>query len=154
MKHQDQPINTAMITMLKACGFEVRLNTVSGQHQVEGTIENAAAFYKLTLAGADAVPALQANSTTSIGSLIYPSTLTADLGEVMGMPNFKCAPLAHGYRDAGLADIPRKAEAEQAFVIDRLVRLVIQHGADWRMHAAADLGKVRAALQAKKEGTA
>jgi len=155
MSHQDQtidqPINTVMVTMLRACGFEVRHNTVSGQHVVEGTIENAAAFYTLTLAGADAAPALQDKSTTSISPLIYPPSLSDDLAEVMGMPNFQCAPLAHGYRDAGLADIPRKAEAEQAFVIDKLVRLVIQHGVDWRVHAVADLDKVREVLQAKKK---
>ena len=54
------------------------------------------------------------------------------------------------YRDAGLADIPHKAEYEQAFGIDKLVRFVILHGADWRKHAAEDLGKVREILLIKK----
>lgn len=84
----------------------------------------------------------------------YPDTLTTDLLDVMGMPNFMCAPIAHAYRDAGLATIAHKAEAEQAFVIDKLVRLVIAHGADWRKHASDELAKVRALLCAKKEGAA
>lgn len=83
----------------------------------------------------------------------YPATLTPDLLEVLGMPNFMCGPIAHAYRDAGLATIPPKAEAEQAFVIDKLVRLIIQHGAAWRTHAHEDLSRVSAALKAKKKGT-
>lgn len=153
MSHQDQaidqPINTAMITMLRACGFEVRYNTVSGQHLVEGTIESATAFYTLTVAGADASWRDAAPST-----LTYPASLTADLAEVMGMPNFRCAPIAHIYRDAGLANIDHKAEAEQAFVIDKLVRFVITHGADWREHAQAELNRVREIYIVKKAAAA
>jgi len=74
MSHQDQtiaqPINTAMITMLKACGFEVRRNIVSGQHLVQGTIENAAALYTLTLAGADAASPPQEVSNDAAAAAI------------------------------------------------------------------------------------
>lgn len=64
MTHQDQtterPINTAMIKMLEACGFQV-LRAPAGDHQlVKGTLESAAAFYKLTVAGADATLAASA----------------------------------------------------------------------------------------------
>lgn len=70
--------------------------------------------------------------------LLYPDTLTDDLQEVLGWPNFRCAPIAHLFRDAG-ADIARKAEAEQAYVLDWLIRLTILHGPDWRAVAAADM---------------
>lgn len=86
------------------------------------------------------------------GQLRYPDTLTEDLKEVLGMPNFRCAPVAHVFRNAGLADIPHKAEAEQAFVIDKLVRFVITHGTEWREHAVAELTQVRNAMEEKISG--
>lgn len=49
----EQPINEAMITMLQACGFAVSLDPL-GDYCVKGGIESAAAFYKLTIAGAEA----------------------------------------------------------------------------------------------------
>jgi hypothetical protein len=88
------------------------------------------------------------------GKLAYPQSLNNDLLDVLGMPNFMCAPIAHAYRDAGRADIPRKAEAEQAFVIDKLVRFVIQHGTAWRQHASEELGEIRDVLQQKQAGAA
>lgn len=216
MTHQDQtieqPINTAMITMLEACGFQVLRAPAGDHHLVKGTLESAAAFYRLTVAGADADAAQQAapvagrepvawlkewdsvgraqtgmrrvdltpdceqwlknmfpkitplytdpapvasaqpdaDEVASASALTYPATLTADLAEIMGMPNFQCAPIAHVYRDAGLANVARKAEAEQAFVIDKLVRFVIAHGADWRKRAQEELNQARAAYVAKK----
>jgi hypothetical protein len=57
MTHTEQIIQHQIYSqlriMLKACGFEVRQNSVTGQYQVEGTIESAAEFFKLTVAGAD-----------------------------------------------------------------------------------------------------
>jgi hypothetical protein len=86
--------------------------------------------------------------------LRYPDTLTEDLKEVLGMPNFQCAPIAHVFRNAGLADIPRKAEAEQAFIIDKLIRFVLAHGTDWRKHAVAELTQARDALVKQTAGEA
>ncbi|MHB9833869.1 hypothetical protein Q8F57_003420 [Paraburkholderia terrae] len=63
-------------------------------------------------------------------ALTYPDELTADLREVLGWPNFRCGPIAHLMRAAG-ADIKRKAEDEQAVVLHWMVKLVLQHGADW-----------------------
>jgi hypothetical protein len=60
----------------------------------------------------------------------FPSELTDDLREVLGWPNFKCAPIAHLMRAAG-ADIKHKAEDEQAAVLHWMVRLVLRHGPDW-----------------------
>lgn len=98
----------------------------------------------------DVIRLLETISAEPKPYLSYPATLTSELMAVLGMPNFQCAPIAHGYRDAGLADIPHKAESEQAYVIDKLVRFVILHGTDWRKHAAEDLGKVREILLIKK----
>ncbi|MFS2113337.1 hypothetical protein [Herbaspirillum frisingense] len=82
----------------------------------------------------------------------FPDALTPDLSYVLGMPNFRCAPFAAVFREAG-HDIPCKAEAEQAFVIHRMVRAVLQHGAGWDAAFAADLRtaahKVKTALAAK-----
>jgi len=91
---------------------------------------------------------------TALAGATYPQSLNNDLLDVLGMPNFICAPIAHAYRDAGQAEIPRKAEAEQAFVIDKLVRFVIQHGTEWRKYASEELGCVRDILQKRKGGAA
>jgi hypothetical protein len=50
---------------------------------------------------------------------------------ILGIPNFQAGPIAHRFR-AGGADIPRKAEAEQAFVLRKMLNLYLQHGAKWR----------------------
>ena len=88
--------------------------------------------------------------------LIFPEELTDELRFVMGRPNFWCGPLAHVFQAAGY-DIPKKAEAEQAFIIHWLVKLVLQHGSEWRTVArieldAADLKAKE--LQAAKEAAA
>ncbi|MBN9357442.1 MAG: hypothetical protein J0I15_13390 [Herbaspirillum huttiense] len=87
----------------------------------------------------------------------FPDALTPELSYALGMPNFRCAPYAAIFRGAG-HDIPRKAEAEQAFVIHRMVRAVLQHGAGWdaafaaELHAAADSAKAAAPAGIQKGG--
>lgn len=136
--------------------------TVRGEHKSiayerTGTAHNALddaisqALHMLKIDAANS-PTPQQNREHT-GALTYPAILTEELKEALGMICFQCAPIAHVYRDAGLADIPAKAEAEQAFVIDMLIRLVIGYGADWRMHAQEDLNRARAIFLAKKEGT-
>ena len=93
------------------------------------------------LEAADAV-ALEGASPSSIEELRFPRELTPVLSEVLGLMNFRTCPLAHAFRDAGRADIPRKVEAEQAFILHWLVTLALQHGADWRKHADATLSEV------------
>lgn len=150
----EQRIYGGLMTVLEACGFQVLRDPTGNHHLVKGTLEGAAAFYKLTVAGADAANPVQSEDVASASALTYPATLTPDLAEIMGMPNFRCAPIAHVYRDAGLANVARKAEAEQAFVIDKLVRFAIAHGADWRKHAQEELNQVRAVYVAKKAAPA
>lgn len=72
----------------------------------------------------------------------FPSELTPELSDVLGLPNFQTTPMAHAFRDAGVADIRRRLEDEQAYVLHWLVTLVLEHGADWRKHAGERLGQV------------
>lgn len=61
--------------------------------------------------------------------------LTDDLREILGRPNFTCAPLAVHLRDCGHTILP-KAEHEQAAVIHWLLTLYIAHGSEWKKKAA------------------
>lgn len=68
----------------------------------------------------------------------YPAEVTPALAQVLGLMNFQTCPVAHLFRAAG-HDIPRKVEAEQAFVLHRLIKLALQHGDRWREVAEAEL---------------
>lgn len=78
-------------------------------------------------------------------SMIFPSEMTTELEHILGRPNFVCGPIAHIFQAAG-ADIPRKAEAEQAFVLHWMVKLYLTHGDDWREHCEQELKEARAAV--------
>lgn len=52
--------------------------------------------------------------------------------EALSMLVFNTGPIAHIFRSAGHQPIPRKIEAEQAFVLRWAVKLALQHGADWK----------------------
>jgi hypothetical protein len=84
-------------------------------------------------------------------TLAYPEYLTDELREVLGYPSFKCAPFAQAFRQAGAA-IPFKAEEEQAFVLDWLVRLVLTHGANWRQAAGDELKEISEPVRRKSDG--
>ncbi|MCW5141095.1 hypothetical protein [Burkholderia cenocepacia] len=81
--------------------------------------------------------------------LIYPDVMPAALHEVLGMPNFVCAPFAHCMRAAG-ATIKPRSEDEQAAVLHWLVKLVLKHGDGWREHAEQDMQEMRA-VAARRE---
>lgn len=68
----------------------------------------------------------------------YPAKATPALFDVLGLPNFRTGPIAHVFRAAG-ADVRTKCEDEQAFVLDRFLRLAIKHGDSWREAAEADI---------------
>ncbi|MCJ2092115.1 hypothetical protein MKK67_06325 [Methylobacterium sp. J-072] len=85
-----------------------------------------------------------------MADLVFPRELTADLIEVLGMPNFRTGPMAHAFRDAGRAEIRSKCEDEQAFILHWLVTLVLEHGADWRRHAGETLTAVIAEAKAAR----
>jgi hypothetical protein len=65
-----------------------------------------------------------------------PPALDADLAEILGTPNHHAALFAHAFRASGVA-IPRKAEAEQAFILHWLLGLWFEHGAGWQLAACA-----------------
>jgi hypothetical protein len=82
-------------------------------------------------------------------ALRYPATMTVALAEVLGLMNFRTGPIAHAYRAAG-AEIRTKCEDEQAFVLDRYLRLALEHGDEWRTAAEADLKAAYARAEASK----
>jgi hypothetical protein len=63
-----------------------------------------------------------------------PPSLDADLTEILGTPNFHAALFAHVFRASGVA-VPRKADAEQAFILHWLLGLWFEHGPGWRLAA-------------------
>jgi hypothetical protein len=84
---------------------------------------------------------LHAASDLLIEALIserWPTDLTQPLCEVLGMPNFQAGPIAHLFRAAG-AEIPCKAEIEQAFVLHRFVPYALKAGGNWRDVAGRDI---------------
>jgi len=87
----------------------------------------------------------------------YPTTLTPALAEILGQPCFTFIQLAQVWREAGLGNqIPERAEGEQAFFIDKHLRLYMQHGDDWRKAFGAELqqviDKVQGMLKATESG--
>lgn len=85
---------------------------------------------------------------TAPAASAYPATLTPELADVLGLMNYQSCPIAAVYRMAG-HDIKRQAEAEQAFMLDRLIRLVIQHGAEWRNVYMAEVMAIRGVVTPK-----
>ncbi|HJQ55396.1 MAG TPA: hypothetical protein VJ890_00730 [Vineibacter sp.] len=83
------------------------------------------------------------------GPLVYPATLTAELSDVLGLMIMTTAPIAHGFRDVG-HPIERRAENEQAFVLDWLIRKAIRYGSHWRRVAGVELSEITAKLKAAK----
>lgn len=75
----------------------------------------------------------------------YPKELTPELRHVLGMMVFQLSPVAHLFRDLGGADIPKRAEDEQAFVLHWLIGLVLEHGPGWAEVAQAKIAELRKA---------
>lgn len=73
-----------------------------------------------------------------------PETLDAALVDILGTPNFSAGPIAHVYQEIGEfigADgepLAKRAEPEQAFIILKLLRIWLEHGADWKPVAAKE----------------
>ena len=81
--------------------------------------------------------------------MIYPQTMTPALEHVLGVMNFRTCPIAHVFQKAGFA-IPTKCEAEQAFVLDRMIRAVLTHGEGWADVFNADIRAQFNIMEAKK----
>lgn len=86
-------------------------------------------------ASAAVAPAKQAASS-------FPDRLDTDLRAILGLICFQANPLAICLR-AGGAEIPYRAEDEQAHVIHWLLKLWLKHGAGWREAAKAELEAIR-----------
>lgn len=73
--------------------------------------------------------------------------------EALSFLSFNTGPIAHLFRAAG-HDIPRKIEAEQAFVLRWMLKLVHQHKAAWKSEGEKILGPMRKPIDAaiKEEG--
>ena len=86
---------------------------------------------------------------TAIRPSLLPLELKPELVEVLGLPNFRCGPIADVYRAAG-HDIQSKSEAEQAFVLFRFLHLALRHGPGWFAESCLDLSAAVEAAKAKQ----
>jgi hypothetical protein len=77
-----------------------------------------------------------------------PDEMDADLLDILGMPNFRCGPIAHAMQADGVA-IPTKAGAEQAHVLFKLLGFYAEHGSKWREAAGDWLVEMRNRVAAK-----
>lgn len=80
----------------------------------------------------------------------WPESLTPELSEILGRPNFMCMSIANVYRAAGF-DIPNKSEVEQAFVLHRFIGIWMQHGVAWKDEAEKDIREHHAKATKKVE---
>lgn len=71
----------------------------------------------------------------------YPEVITPELRDVLGTLCFRLSPIAENFRSCG-ENIPRQAEAEQAFVLHWLIGLALKHGPDWRAVAARHIERM------------
>ncbi|MEX3692482.1 hypothetical protein AB3X91_24495 [Paraburkholderia sp. BR14263] len=79
----------------------------------------------------------------------YPDELTPELREVLGWPNFRCAPVAHLLQAAGYP-IPRSSEDEQAHVLHWFTRLALRHGTHWRNAVREEISAIHERLKAER----
>lgn len=71
-----------------------------------------------------------------------PDRLDDDLRAILGTLCFEANPLAFWLRVGG-AEIPYRAEDEQAHVIHWLLKLWLKHGADWKRAGNAEIKAIR-----------
>ena len=68
--------------------------------------------------------------------------------EALTKMNFQTGPVAHLFRDEG-AEIRRKCEDEQAYVLRWLLQLALKHGAEWPKAAAEEVQQLVARRKAR-----
>lgn len=79
----------------------------------------------------------------------YPEELTPELREVLGWPNFKCAPVAHAFQASGYP-IAKRAEDEQAFVLHWFTKLVLRHGGQWWEKACEEIASLAESARTRR----
>lgn len=70
--------------------------------------------------------------------MIYPATFTPTLQLILGHMCFQLARYADTYRKQGF-EISTRAEDEQAFMIDRMLRMYLKHGNNWVIELNKDM---------------
>lgn len=84
--------------------------------------------------------------------MIYPDKMDDELRWILGRPCFAVIHLSQLMREDG-AQIATKAEAEQAQVIDWMVRHYLRHGHEkWRAAADAEVSAMMERVKAKRAG--
>lgn len=81
-----------------------------------------------------------------MSQLIYPVDAPPELLHALGLMIFQTAPIARVFRAAG-HDVPAKVEAEQAFILHRLVKHVLESGPLWE--TAFDIEYKKALAEAR-----
>lgn len=71
--------------------------------------------------------------------------------EVLEFLTFDTGPLAHLFRDANGADIPRQIEKEQAFILRWMLKLVFKHGDKWREFGKVEIRAATEKVEGKKK---
>ncbi len=80
-------------------------------------------------------------------TLTYPRELTEELRDVLSMMMWHTGTIARALRLGG-ADIPTKAEDEQAHVLHWLTLLVLEHGSAWSDKADEEVKRICDAYRA------
>jgi hypothetical protein len=109
----------------------------AGMHQVRHAPQPASAPSRVALG-------IAAGSKPSL----YPRELDDDLKQILGMPNFACIPYVQAFRRLGY-EIKHKAEEEQAFTIDWLLRQYLKGGIS---QIASALEEAQATIDAMNKG--
>lgn len=83
-------------------------------------------------------------------ALIFPRELTPELTEVLGQMLWRTTPIAHAFRDGAGAEIRRRVEDEQAYVLHWLTALALEHGRGWGPAAADRLAELSRSIAARR----
>jgi hypothetical protein len=103
--------------------------------------------------GSGGVPlATLSQQTAASGDGGWPELLTPELREILGWMCFQLGQMAHAYQAVGEfvgteGKLNKRAEDEQAFMLHKWLGYWSKHGEEWNKHAAADLKRVRAAIE-------
>ena len=89
-----------------------------------------------------------------------PLTFPAELGDPLTSPiaqvlaeayePWNLAAIGRAFRDNGI-DLPRRVEAECAYVLHWLLKVALEHGPDWRERAQAQIDALKPAHEAALE---
>lgn len=80
--------------------------------------------------------------------MIIPDKIDNDLTDILGLMPWTSGAIARAFRADG-ADIPRKCEREQAFVLHWLLTIYAEHGGGWKKAAGLKLQEMRVRAEAK-----